>query len=122
MIYGNKGEAMQFSIFIYDDESRFPLSETEMNEFRTLHGNFQTHLEETGKLINFARLSPTATAVTLSKDGTFSDGPFAQTNPQYTGYYTFEVGSMDEAKELAKMLPPCEKLEIREVLLYQGAG
>ncbi|MGL1922611.1 MAG: YciI family protein [Hyphomicrobiales bacterium] len=112
---------MQFSIFIYDDESRFPLSETEMTAFRDGHTNFQTHLEQTGKLINFARLAPTKTAMTLAKDGSLNQGPFAQTNPQYTGYYSFEAKDMDAAVALAKMLPPCEKLEIRPILFYEDA-
>jgi hypothetical protein len=83
-------------------------------------------LHAQGKLGPTARLMPTTAATTLRK-GTREpfpvlDGPFAETKEQLLGFYVIDVGSLEEAIEVARDLARANNTgggyELRPVKLY----
>lgn len=63
-------------------------------------------LAEQGKLGPVARLMPTtaATTVRYGTEPVVLDGPFAETKEQLLGFYVIDVGSLDEAIEVARQM------------------
>ena len=73
-----------------------------------------------GHYIGGAQLAPAETATTLRKaaDGSSSttDGPFAETKEQFSGYYLIEAADLDKALELADQMPIGEgNIEVRPI-------
>ena len=65
-------------------------------------------------------LEPVATAVTVRvREGQVSvtDGPFAETKEQLTGFYLIEADDMDAAVRIAAGIPPARvgSIEVRPV-------
>jgi len=65
-------------------------------------------------------LEPVATAKTVRiRDGKrlVTDGPFAETKEQLTGFYMVEADTLDEALEVAAGIPPARvgSIEVRPV-------
>jgi hypothetical protein len=61
-----------------------------------------------GSILDGAELAATRSATTVrvrNGETIVSDGPFAETKEQLGGFYLFEVGSLDEAAELAAGIP-----------------
>jgi hypothetical protein len=119
---------MNYSILIYESEAvAEALSPAEESDRIARHQALQKHLQEQGKLGPVARLMPTTAATTLRPPaaGTAGkpqilDGPFAETKEQLIGFYVVECDSLDEAVELAKMLPlETGSLEVRPVGWYR---
>jgi hypothetical protein len=83
----------------------------------------QKRLAQQGKLGPVVRLMPTGTASTLRKEPTpvVLDGPFAETKEQLLGFYVVEVGSQEDAEEIARELaavnPGGGCYEIRPVMI-----
>jgi hypothetical protein len=70
-------------------------------------------------------LQPTSTATTLRADGsggfTTTDGPFVETKEALGGYYLVEAGDLDEAIEMAKLIPVVASsagLEVRPIMVF----
>ena len=65
-------------------------------------------------------LEPVHTATTVRvRNGKISttDGPFAETKEQLTGFYLIEAGDLDEAIRIASNIPPARvgSIEVRPV-------
>jgi hypothetical protein len=60
-------------------------------------------------------VGPSSEAVVLRRDGSVTDGPFAETKEQLGGYYVIECADRAEAIELAREVPqsPGLLVEIR---------
>ena len=58
-------------------------------------------------------------AATTLRDGTVTDGPFAEVAEHLGGYYEIEARDLDHAIEVAKLLPS-ELTEIRPIVEYEG--
>lgn len=89
----------------------------------------QERLKKQGKLGPVARLVPTTAATTLRKGGDepiVIDGPFAETKEQLLGFYMVDVGTLDEALDIARDLaeanPGIGSYEIRPVSLFYPNG
>ena len=89
----------------------------------------QEDLVARGKLGPVARLLPTTAATTLRKGSTepiVIDGPFAETKEQLLGFYMVDVGSLDEALDIARDLaeanPGVGSYEIRPVSIFFPNG
>lgn len=89
----------------------------------------QGELKKQGRLGPVARLLPTTAATTLRKGGDepiVIDGPFAETKEQLLGFYMVDVGSLDEALDIARDLaeanPGVGSYEIRPVSIFFPDG
>jgi hypothetical protein len=82
--------------------------------------DFDTKLRSSGQCIASEALQPVQTATTVRvRDGEISitDGPFAETKEQLTGFYLVEAEDLDEALRLAAQIPPARvgSIEVRPV-------
>jgi hypothetical protein len=85
-------------------------------------GNFNEELAKAGVLLAAEGLQPSSKGARVKFTGdkrTVMDGPFAETRELIAGFWLWQVGSMEEAKEWAKRCPKphnedCE-IEIRPV-------
>ncbi len=89
----------------------------------------QGELKKQGRLGPVARLLPTTAATTLRKGGDepiVIDGPFAETKEQLLGFYMVDVGSLDEALDIARdqaeANPGVGTYEIRPVSIFFPDG
>jgi hypothetical protein len=81
---------------------------------------YDTTLRESGRCLASEALQPVATATTVRvRDGrtSITDGPFAETKEQLTGFYLVEARDLDEALGLAADIPPARvgSIEVRPV-------
>jgi hypothetical protein len=77
-------------------------------------------LRERGVLLAAEPLHPIATATTLRiRNGKVSvtDGPFAETKEQLTGFYLIDARDLDDALQIAAKIPPAREgsIEVRPV-------
>ncbi len=117
---------MLYSILIYGAETLVEsFSDDEEEAILDRHRALQARLTEAGKLGPFARLMPTTAAVTIraeTGEPVVLDGPFAETKEQLLGLYLIDCASLEDAVEVAKLLPvDVGALEIRPVHFY-GPG
>jgi hypothetical protein len=75
---------------------------------------------DNGVLLAAEPLHPVETATTVRVRGgkvQITDGPFAETKEQLSGFYLFEARDLDEAIELAAKIPPAREgsIEVRPV-------
>jgi hypothetical protein len=78
------------------------------------------HLRASGHTIAAEALQPVHTATTVRvRDGKLfmTDGPFAETKEQLTGFYLIDAGDLDEAIQIAAKIPPARvgSIEVRPV-------
>ena len=81
---------------------------------------YDTELRESGRCLASEALEPVATATTIRvRNGrvAITDGPFAETKEQLTGFYLIEAEDLNEAIRLASKIPPARvgSIEIRPV-------
>jgi hypothetical protein len=118
---------MHYLLMIHGDEREWAaLSEDVQTAVRTEYGRFAERVGESGKLVDGGELQPTdrATTVRLRNDEiVLTDGPYAETSEPLGGYFVIEAGSIDEAVELAKQLPPSSTrggVEVRPVYVDES--
>lgn len=112
---------MEYSLLLYGDENRWlTASERERTATYAVHADFARRLAEHGHTITGgAELEPTATAKTVRGDDqsiAVTDGPFAETAEQLTGFYLVETDDLDGLMRLAGMLSNGEPVEIRALV------
>jgi hypothetical protein len=110
---------MRYVLLIHWDEkaaaaSGFANDATEMAE----HGRYIQALQESGKMLDGARLQVESKAVSVRvRDGkrVLTDGPFAEAKEALGGFYILECDSMDEAVEWAARCPSAKHgtIEVR---------
>jgi hypothetical protein len=87
---------------------------------------FNQRLIDGGHWLAGAMLAPTATATTLHTAGgasSVTDGPYAETKEQFGGFYMITAADLDEALELARLIPmPESSIEVRPVAFRPDAG
>lgn len=81
---------------------------------------YAASLVEDGRLVAGQALEPVATATTVRvRDGQtmITDGPFAETREQLTGFYMVEARDLNEAIRIAEGIPPARvgSIEVRPV-------
>jgi hypothetical protein len=115
---------MLYAILCYnDDRDVFSWSKEKDDEVMGRLQVVHDRLEAQGKLGPALRLESVKTARTYRKTPAgVMDGPFAETKEQLLGFYTVDVGSMDEALEIARQLsdanPGLGCYEVRPIRLY----
>ena len=84
-------------------------------------------LAESGRMLGAEPLEPVSSAVTVRvRDGNTSvtDGPFAETKEQLTGFYLVDARDLNEAIRIAENIPPARvgSIEVRPVRELQVNG
>lgn len=110
---------MRYVLFVCNDES-VELSPEETEERLAAYVRCQEEMESRGALIARERLRPTSASTTVrvrSGDLVIADGPFAETKEQIAGYFVVEAKDLDEAVDLASLIPAAEHgiIEVRPV-------
>ncbi len=116
---------MQYLLLIYHSESEWSQldSARQVATYREYRELIQ-ELSKAGKFVAGDQLKPSATATTVrvrnGKKGR-TDGPFAETKEQLGGYFLIDVGTLDEAIEIAARIPAAQtgSIEVREISVRQ---
>jgi hypothetical protein len=91
-----------------DERAVGALSPEQFAPVRSEFAAFDEEMGRRGVLLGGARLRPTSDATTVQvRDGEVlvADGPFAETKEQMGGYYLVDCANLDEAIEIASMIP-----------------
>jgi hypothetical protein len=110
---------MRYVLLVCGDESE-ELSEDEIARRYAAYTACEDEMRARGVFVGRERLRPTAASTSVRvREGqlVISDGPFAETKEQIAGYYLIECGDVDEAIELAALIPAAgySMVEVRPV-------
>ena len=114
---------MQFTLFLYDDESFHAKPEAEQMQIVGEYMTFSEALTKAGVFVGGEPLERSQAARTLRANGTVQDGPFASTKEQLGGFYIIDVADADAAIEWAKQCPAYKhggSIEVRPIPDYAG--
>jgi hypothetical protein len=113
---------MKYLCLIFDEEktlATMPKSQLDalMDEYR----QFGASLRKSGHYVDGSQLAPTPTASTVRvRRGKMSvtDGPFAETKEQLSGYYLIEAADLNEALQIASRIPSARtgSIEVRPLI------
>ncbi len=112
---------MNYMLLIYNAEAGFAaLSDAERGAFLEECERFHESIVKSGHFRAGEVLHPTSAATTVRvRNGkrTITDGPFAETKEQLTGYFLIDANDLDEAIAIAGRLPAARfgSIEIRPV-------
>ncbi|HET7485241.1 MAG TPA: YciI family protein [Solirubrobacterales bacterium] len=112
---------MQFMLaLIAEERSWEDVSPDEVKKNLAEMGQFNAELTEAGAMVFGAGLQERATGTTVHYgDGEplVTDGPFAETKEQLSGFWVIDVDSLDEALAWAKKIPfTSNHVEIRPMV------
>jgi len=114
---------MQFSLFLYDNESFHDHPEAKQMEIVGEYMAYSEKLKAAGAFIGGEPLDPSSSAKTLRAGGRVEDGPYADTKEQLGGFYIIEVASEAEAISWARECPAFKhggSIEVRPIPNYAG--
>ena len=110
----------EYIVLLPDDEAAWAAATEEHRQATyATHGEFAKLLEERGhRVTGGSELAPSSEAKVLRTDAagnqTVTDGPYAETVEQLTGFYLIETGDLDDLIEVCKVLGQGEGvIEIR---------
>jgi hypothetical protein len=112
---------MRYLLMIAGDESQFATATAEQGAAMTAeYAEYTKAMADRGVLQGGERLRPTtdATTVRVRNGETLStDGPFAETKEQLAGYYLVDCKDLDEAIEVAALIPGARtgSIEVRPI-------
>lgn len=101
---------MRYALLVCHDEDA-GISDAERERRIATFTAAQEEMEARGVLVSRERLRPTSSSTTVRvRDGDLvvADGPFAETREQIAGFYVVECADLDEAIELACLIPAAE--------------
>ena len=100
---------MKYLLMIHSDEASWEtLTDSDREARVARYVEFAERARERGVLLGGDELQPTASATTVRvQDGktVVTDGPYAETKEALGGFFLVDVPDIDEAVELAKLLP-----------------
>lgn len=112
---------MQYLLLIYENEQVWASKSTAEQE-RVIQGHMALGERLRADGVNWSGnpLLPTSTAMTVRVRGgvkQVTDGPFAETKEQLSGYYLVDVPGLDKALEYAALIPDAATgtIEVRPV-------
>jgi hypothetical protein len=110
---------MRYVLLVCNDESE-QLTPEEGEERYAAYTACQEEMESRGVLVSRERLRPTSASTTVrlrKNELVIADGPFAETKEQIAGYFVVEANDLDEAVELASLIPAAHHgtIEVRPV-------
>ncbi|TQV84718.1 YciI family protein [Exilibacterium tricleocarpae] len=112
---------MHYALLIYQAEGLWEaLSAAEQEALLGKHGALQEHTKQQGTFGAAVKLTPSATAITVNKEGgkvTVTDGPFSETKEVLAGFYVFQCDTLEQAIDYAERIPHIQagKVEIRPI-------
>jgi hypothetical protein len=110
---------MRYVLLVCDDEVQsVPASEAEAQSRYEAFLACEEEMKARGVFVGRERLRPTNASTTVRKsDGqlVIADGPFAETKEQIAGYFVVDCKDLDEAIEVAALIPAVEygTIEVR---------
>ena len=113
---------MQYILLIYESDAEFgKLSEAQKGAIYREYGEFTQGLVKSGQMRAGAGLKPVDTATTVRVRGgktLTTDGPFAETKEQLSGFYLVEAKDVDEAIKIAERIPSARhgSIEVRPTI------
>ncbi len=113
---------MQYLLLIYQSDAEFgKLSDAEKGAIYQGYGEFTQSIVKSGHMRAGAGLKPVDTATTVRVRGgktITTDGPFAETKEQLSGFYLVEAKDVDEAIKLAARIPSARvgSVEVRPTI------
>ncbi|TWD75307.1 hypothetical protein FB561_6745 [Kribbella amoyensis] len=116
----------QYMFLLYDSEDYDNISAEEWERQMKLHGEFSAAVEAAGaRVFGGEALQRSSTASTVrqgSGEPLVTDGPFIETKEALGGFYLIEAKDLDQALELAKLVP-AGNVEVRPLMdTSEGAG
>jgi hypothetical protein len=110
---------MRYVLFVCNDEAE-QLTSEETEARYAAYIACEDEMRARGALITRERLRPTSasTAVRVTNgDLVIAYGPFAETKEQIAGYFVVEAKNLDEAIDLARLIPAAHHgtIEVRPV-------
>jgi hypothetical protein len=117
---------MRYLLLIYNEEYDPATVSPEVWQTTTdAYNAFTKECRDRGVMEGGEALQPTTTATTVRiRDGKtlVTDGPFAETKEVLGGYYLLDVKDLDEALELAAMIPGAKdgSIEVRPIMEFGG--
>ncbi len=122
---------MRYAILCYNDEDTvWSMSKAEDDAMMARLAAVEERLIKARKLGPALRLLPTTAATTLRAHGKGGgeeapviDGPFAETKEQLLGFFLVDVGTLEEALDIARELAACRtgsSYEVRPIALYHA--
>ena len=116
---------MQYMLLIYHNEKEAAAAQAKApNVMHQEYGAFTQSIVKDGIFKAGDALQGTATATTVRvRNGKTmtTDGPFAETREQLSGYYLIEAKDLDQAIAIAARVPSAKfgSIEVRPVLVMQ---
>ncbi len=116
---------MKYACLIYVDEAQYQkMSKVEVDKLNAEYFAFTDDIKKSGHHIAGDAFQTTQTATTVRvRNGKTSttDGPFAQTKEQLTGYYLIEARDIDDAIRVASRIPDVRvgSIEVRPIMEFQ---
>jgi hypothetical protein len=110
---------MRYVLLVCGEES-VELSQDEIDRRYAAYTACEDEMRGRGVLVERERLRPTSASTSVRvREGqlVISDGPFAETKEQIAGYFVIDCADLDEAIELAQLIPAAEHgtVEVRPV-------
>ncbi len=112
---------MKYLCLVYSDEKVLgAMSKTEFEVFSDEHVTVDEELRKSGHSLSAEALQPAHTATTVRvRNGKLSvtDGPFAETKEQLTGFYLIEARDLNDAIQAAAKIPAARvgSIEVRPI-------
>ena len=112
---------MRYMMLVFQDEQAAKrATEAELQESEQVFHEFHAQMRARGGMQAAERLRHTDTATTVRvRSGQLltTDGPYAETKEQLGGAYIFECEDLDEAIEIAAMIPTAQSgaIEVRPI-------
>ena len=112
---------MKYLCLVYSEEAALAaMSKSEFETFSDEHVLVDEDLKKSGHSLVAEALQPAHTATTLRvRNGRLSttDGPFAETKEQLTGFYLVEARDLNEAIQCAARIPAARigSIEVRPI-------
>jgi hypothetical protein len=120
-IASRREDAMKYLCLVYQKESELDaMPRSELDALIAEHLAYDDSLRDSGHFIVAEALERTATATTLRVRGgkvSMTDGPFAETKEQLTGFFLLRARDLNEALQLASRIPSARLgcIEVRAV-------
>jgi hypothetical protein len=97
------------------------LPKTQLDALMDDYRHFSESIRKSGHYVNGSQLAPTRAASTVRvRNGKVSvtDGPFAETKEQLSGYYLIEAADLNEALQIASRIPSARmgSIEVRPLI------
>jgi len=110
---------MRYVLLVCNDETE-QLTPHQSEERYAAYMGCEAEMQARGALVARERLRPTAASTTVRvRNGelVIADGPFAETKEQIAGYFVVEAEDLDEAVDLASLIPAAHTgtIEVRPV-------